>query len=234
MDLPISSPALGSAAEAGPIILALPKGRILAELGPLLGRAGIAPGRRLHRRGQPPPALRDRRPGARRGAGAALRRRHLRRPGAAQIGVCGADVLMEFDYPEIYAPLDLGIGHCRVSVAEPVGDRRPRRPQPLVARRGRHANTRTSRAAPLRRPRRAGGGGAPERRDGAGALAGPGAADRRPGADRHHAEGQRAGGDRGDRPGHLPPDRQPHRAEDPAGGDRRLDRPLPRGAGRAA
>ena len=32
---------------------------------------------------------------------------------------CGADVLMEFDYPEIYAPLDLGIGRCRVSVAEP-------------------------------------------------------------------------------------------------------------------
>jgi ATP phosphoribosyltransferase len=27
---------------------------------------------------------------------------------------------MEFDYPEICAPLDLGIGRCRVSVAEPV------------------------------------------------------------------------------------------------------------------
>jgi ATP phosphoribosyltransferase len=40
--------------------------------------------------------------------------------GAAQIGICGADVLMEFDYPEIYAPLDLGIGVCRVSVAEPI------------------------------------------------------------------------------------------------------------------
>jgi ATP phosphoribosyltransferase len=26
---------------------------------------------------------------------------------------------MEFDYAEIYAPLDLGIGRCRVSVAEP-------------------------------------------------------------------------------------------------------------------
>jgi ATP phosphoribosyltransferase len=41
--------------------------------------------------------------------------------GAAQIGVCGADVLMEFDDDQIYAPLDLGIGRCRVSVAEPVG-----------------------------------------------------------------------------------------------------------------
>jgi ATP phosphoribosyltransferase len=40
--------------------------------------------------------------------------------GAAHIGICGADVLMEFDYAEVYAPLDLGIGKCRVSVAEPL------------------------------------------------------------------------------------------------------------------
>jgi len=26
---------------------------------------------------------------------------------------------MEFDYPELYAPVDLGIGHCRLAVAEP-------------------------------------------------------------------------------------------------------------------
>ena len=29
------------------------------------------------------------------------------------------DVLDEFDYSELYAPVDLGIGHCRISVAEP-------------------------------------------------------------------------------------------------------------------
>jgi ATP phosphoribosyltransferase len=29
-------------------------------------------------------------------------------------------VLAEFDYPEIYAPLDLGIGACRISVAAPI------------------------------------------------------------------------------------------------------------------
>jgi len=40
--------------------------------------------------------------------------------GAAHVGVAGNDVLMEFDYDEIYAPLDLGIGRCRVSVAAPV------------------------------------------------------------------------------------------------------------------
>ena len=40
--------------------------------------------------------------------------------GAAHLGVAGNDVLMEFDFPEIYAPLDLEIGACRISVAEPV------------------------------------------------------------------------------------------------------------------
>jgi ATP phosphoribosyltransferase len=113
-------PAAALEPEAGgPIILAVPKGRILSECGPLLARAGIVP--------DPDYADED--------------SRKLRfatddpdldvvrvRPfdvatfvafGAAQIGICGADVLMEFDYPEIYAPLDLGIGACRVSVAEP-------------------------------------------------------------------------------------------------------------------
>ena len=37
--------------------------------------------------------------------------------GAAQIGVAGEDVIKEFNYSEIYAPLDLNIGHCRLSVA---------------------------------------------------------------------------------------------------------------------
>jgi ATP phosphoribosyltransferase len=39
--------------------------------------------------------------------------------GAAHFGVAGNDVLMEFDYPELYAPVDLKIGHCRLSVAAP-------------------------------------------------------------------------------------------------------------------
>ena len=36
---------------------------------------------------------------------------------AAQIGIAGDDVVQEFDYSEVYAPLDLNIGHCRLSVA---------------------------------------------------------------------------------------------------------------------
>ncbi len=66
--------------------------------------------------------------------------------GAAQIGICGADVLMEFDYPEVYAPLDLGIGKCRVSVAEPRETAGSDDPSRAGARCGWHRNTRISRA----------------------------------------------------------------------------------------
>ncbi len=107
-------------AEAGgTLVLALPKGRILSELGPLLARAGIDPAaefadedsRRLRFETNHPTldVVRVR------SFDVATFVAH----GAAQIGVCGADVLMEFDYDQIYAPLDLGIGRCRVSVAEP-------------------------------------------------------------------------------------------------------------------
>jgi ATP phosphoribosyltransferase len=41
--------------------------------------------------------------------------------GAAQAGIVGSDVIDEFAYPDLYAPVDLGIGHCRLSVAEPRG-----------------------------------------------------------------------------------------------------------------
>lgn len=111
-----------------PLILAVPKGRILGELAPLLARAGIDPAadyadedsRRL-RFETADPALDVVRV---RPFDVATFVAH----GAAQIGVCGADVLMEFDYPEIYAPLDLGIGRCRVSVAAPAQDPNGERP----------------------------------------------------------------------------------------------------------
>ena len=37
--------------------------------------------------------------------------------GAAQVGIAGDDVIQEFDYSEVYAPINLNIGHCRLSVA---------------------------------------------------------------------------------------------------------------------
>jgi ATP phosphoribosyltransferase len=104
----------------GALVLAVPKGRILHECAPLLARAGIRPdpdyadeGSRALRFATEDPNL------------DVVRVRSFDVAtfvafGAAQIGICGNDVLMEFDYPEIYAPLDLGIGGCRVSVAEPL------------------------------------------------------------------------------------------------------------------
>ncbi|MBX9748092.1 MAG: ATP phosphoribosyltransferase [Roseococcus sp.] len=100
------------------LILALPKGRILKELGPVLARAGIVPAadfadedsRRLRFETNDPmlDVVRVR------PFDVATFVAH----GGAQIGVCGGDVLMEYDTDQIYAPLDLGLGRCRVSVAE--------------------------------------------------------------------------------------------------------------------
>ena len=40
--------------------------------------------------------------------------------GAADVGVAGKDILMEFE-PEVYELLDLGLGKCRMAVAAPRG-----------------------------------------------------------------------------------------------------------------
>ncbi|MCC7272998.1 MAG: ATP phosphoribosyltransferase [Alphaproteobacteria bacterium] len=101
------------------LVLALPKGRILKEVMPLVRRAGIEPeaafddpdDRQLRFRTSRPDIDIIRVRSFDVGAFVAF--------GAAHLGVAGSDVLMEFDYPEIYAPLDLHIGHCRLVVAEP-------------------------------------------------------------------------------------------------------------------
>ena len=48
MTAPYPATALEPEVDA-PLILALPKGRILAECGQFLARAGVSPGTRLHR-----------------------------------------------------------------------------------------------------------------------------------------------------------------------------------------
>ena len=40
--------------------------------------------------------------------------------GGAHMGIVGLDVIKEFSFEEIYAPVNLGIGLCRLSVAEPI------------------------------------------------------------------------------------------------------------------
>ncbi len=103
-----------------PLVFALPKGRILKEAMPLLAAAGIEPeadfddpsSRRLEFATNIPNLK-------------IIRVRSFDVAtfvafGAAQLGIAGNDVLLEFDYSEIFAPIDLDIGHCRLSVAEPV------------------------------------------------------------------------------------------------------------------
>ncbi|MFT6332551.1 MAG: ATP phosphoribosyltransferase [Lentimonas sp.] len=43
--------------------------------------------------------------------------------GAADFGVCGFDVLKEFSSPDIYPLFDLGIGKCRLSIAAKKSDK---------------------------------------------------------------------------------------------------------------
>ncbi|MEM6490590.1 MAG: ATP phosphoribosyltransferase, partial [Pseudomonadota bacterium] len=105
--------------DPGPLILALPKGRILEEVGPLLEAAGVRPdpayadeGDRRLRFSTDDPNL------------DVIRVRSFDVAtfvafGGAHLGVAGGDVLMEFDYDELYAPVDLRIGRCRLSVAGP-------------------------------------------------------------------------------------------------------------------
>ena len=114
---------------AEPIAIALPKGRILEEALPLLARAGIDlqgvvadAGRRLL---LPTPL-----------GGRVLLVKPVDVPtyvehGIADLGIAGLDTLAEEDR-DLYEPIDLGIGACRLVVAEPVtralGPRRPGTP----------------------------------------------------------------------------------------------------------
>ena len=102
-----------------PIVLALPKGRILDECAPLLAGAGIVPAPDYADEGSRRLRFPTNHPGLDVVRVRAFDVATFVAFGDAEIGICGGDVLMEFDYPEVYAPLDLNIGHCRISVAEP-------------------------------------------------------------------------------------------------------------------
>lgn len=105
--------------SAASLVLAVPKGRIQKELMPVLSRIGVKPEAAFADPDSRQLQFATNDPGL-----SIVRVRSFDVAtfvafGAAQLGVAGNDVLMEFDYPEIYAPLDLGIGHCRLAVAEP-------------------------------------------------------------------------------------------------------------------
>ncbi len=101
------------------LIFAIPKGRILDEALPLLRAVGIDPAPDFF-----DPASRALTFATSRADMDIIRVRAFDvatfvAHGAAQIGIVGSDVIDEFGYSELYAPVDLGIGRCRLSLAEP-------------------------------------------------------------------------------------------------------------------
>jgi ATP phosphoribosyltransferase len=98
------------------LTIALPKGRILKEASTLFKAAGI----------DITPVMQDDRRLIFEGIAEGLRFMVIRSQdvptyveyGAADIGIAGKDVLLEQD-KDLYEPLDLGIGVCRMMVAEP-------------------------------------------------------------------------------------------------------------------
>ena len=104
------------------LVLALPKGRILEEVMPLVRKAGIEP-----------EADFDNSKSRKLEFDTNIKNLSIIRVrafdaatfvafGAAHLGVVGNDVLQEFGYSDLYSPLDLDIGHCRLSLAMPEGE----------------------------------------------------------------------------------------------------------------
>lgn len=102
------------------IVIALPKGRILGEVMPLLRKAGIEAESDFDNPESRRLLFETNQQGIRLVRVRSFDVATFVAFGAAQIGIAGNDVLMEFDYPEVYAPLDLKVGKCHMSVAEPV------------------------------------------------------------------------------------------------------------------
>ena len=99
------------------MILAVPKGRILGELTPILKKSGIIPEKDFYDNNSRKLLFKT-----------SIKNLDLIRVrsfdvatfvafGAAQLGVVGDDVLKEFNYDQVNNVMDLGIGKCKLSVA---------------------------------------------------------------------------------------------------------------------
>ncbi len=119
--MPVPPGASQGVADPG-LTLAVSKGRILTDLLPLLARMGIEPA-------EDPERSRSLVIPTQHGAGrsGALRLVIVRAAdvptyveyGAADLGVAGKDVLLEYPGDGLYEPLDLGIARCKLVVAGP-------------------------------------------------------------------------------------------------------------------
>lgn len=107
---------------ANQLTFAVPKGRILDEALPVMARAGVVPEDAFHDKGNRALSFATTRPDMRLIRVRAFDVATFVAHGAAQVGIVGSDVIEEFDYADLYAPVDLDIGHCRLSVASVAGD----------------------------------------------------------------------------------------------------------------
>ncbi|MFZ1744270.1 MAG: ATP phosphoribosyltransferase [Pontixanthobacter sp.] len=103
------------------LTFAVPKGRILDEALPVMARAGVVPEDGFHDKANRSLSFATTRDDMRLIRVRAFDVATFVAHGAAQVGIVGSDVIEEFDYSDLYAPVDLDIGHCRLSVAEPQG-----------------------------------------------------------------------------------------------------------------
>jgi ATP phosphoribosyltransferase len=101
----------------GQLTFAVPKGRILDEALPVMARAGVVPDAEFHDPKSRALAFATTRDDMRMIRVRAFDVATFVAHGAAQVGIVGSDVIEEFDYADLYAPVDLGIGLCRLSVA---------------------------------------------------------------------------------------------------------------------
>ena len=99
------------------IILAVPKGRILEELIPVLEKADIKPEESFFESESRKLLFGTKQKNINIIRVRAFDVATFVAFGAAQVGIAGDDVLNEFNYNEINKVLDLKIGKCRLSVA---------------------------------------------------------------------------------------------------------------------
>ena len=112
----------GTHDNPGQLTFAVPKGRILDEALPVMARAGVEPDAEFHDPKSRALAFACTRNDMRMIRVRAFDVATFVAHGAAQIGIVGSDVIEEFDYADLYAPVDLGIGLCRLSVARLASD----------------------------------------------------------------------------------------------------------------
>ena len=113
---------IGLPDNIGQLTFAVPKGRILDEALPVMARAGVEPDADFHNPKSRALAFGTTRPDMRLIRVRAFDVATFVAHGAAQVGIVGSDVIEEFDYADLYAPVDLGIGLCRLSVARMAAD----------------------------------------------------------------------------------------------------------------